>query len=198
MLMVKRLCAYEPCRRPLPVLARADARYCSTRCRVAAHRAAHAQPAIPLALRERRRWVRHVDKRPITVSGRSASSTSPRTWSSYEDAVAGTVGEGVGFVLNGDGIVCVDIDRCLEGNRVADWAAPLLKALPPTYVEISPSGRGLHVWGTARLPRGRVIGVPGGRVELYGSGRYLTVTGRRFRGAPSELAPLGEWIAALL
>jgi primase-polymerase (primpol)-like protein len=107
------------------------------------------------------------------------------------------VGDGIGFVLNGDGIVCMDLDHCLVAGRVAAWAAPVLKAVPRTYIEVSPSGEGLHVWGTGRLPRGRVIGVPGGRVELYGSGRYLTVTGQRFRGAPPLLAPLGEFIATL-
>jgi len=195
--MNRRICAYERCSAPLPVLARSDARFCSVRCRVAAHREVKAEQPIPLELRSRDRWVRHVDKRPVTVAGRSASSTSPRTWASYDDAAASTIGDGLGFVLNGDGIVCVDLDHCLVDGHVTEWAAPLLKALPATYIEVSPSGEGLHVWGTGRLPRGRVIGVPGGRVELYGAGRYLTVTGQRFRGAPSTLAPLGDFIAAL-
>src|SRR5690606_40768293 len=78
-------------------------RYCSTRCRVAAHRA---RPKLPAELTERARWVRHEDKRPITPDGRAASSTDPSTWSTYREAARSQVGDGLGFVL-GDGIACL-------------------------------------------------------------------------------------------
>jgi len=154
---------------------------------------------VPLELRSRGRWVRHVDKRPITVGGRPASTAEPSTWTTWTAATAATVGDGVGFVLAGDGIVCVDLDDCLVDGRVAPWARRLLGAVPKsTYTETSPSGHGLHVWGRANVAQGRVLRVPGGSVEVYPSGRYMTVTGRRRRGSPSRLAPIGAWIAGLV
>jgi len=109
------------------------------------------------------------------------------------------VGDGFGFVLDGDGIACVDLDHCLdERGRLEPWAAPLLERLPATYIEVSPSGRGLHIWGTGELQRGRRLMVDGGMVELYGRGRYMTVTGRRFRSAPSRLGDLSSTLASLM
>jgi primase-polymerase (primpol)-like protein len=52
--------------------------------------------------------------------------------------------------------------------------------LPETYVEFSPSGRGLHVWGFGSLNRGRRFVRDGMKVEVYGDGRYLTVTGKKY------------------
>ena len=149
-------------------------RYCSTRCRVAAHRARH---RLPRELTERARWVRHEVKRPITPDGRPASSTNPRTWSTYREAARSKVGDGLGFVL-GDGVACLDIDRCLdERGRPDARAREILARVPDAYVEISPSGRGLHVWGVAPEQPGRRYK----DYEAYSTGRYVTVTGRVYR-----------------
>lgn len=99
--------------------------------------------------------------------------------------------------MAGDGIIGIDIDGCIENGNLEPWAAAILDTVPATYIEQSPGGHGLHVFGFGRLPAGRVVTVDGGKVELYGSGRYMTVTGQRFEGAPSTLAPLGDFIAAL-
>lgn len=195
-MVTQRLC--DQCHQPLPALARTDARYCSTRCRVMAHRYQHAaDDPLPVDLRSRDRWVRHISKRPVQVDGAQASTTNPATWSSYQAASSSRAGDGLGFVLNGDGIVCLDLDHCLHGNRLEPWAAEILSDLPRTYIERSPSGHGLHVWGTAQLQGGKVVTIEGGRVELYGNGRYLTMTGRPFRNAPSRLADLSEVVASL-
>lgn len=191
----------DHCGRPLACTARSDARYCSVRCRVAAHRAAlEPEPlaAIPAALRERPRWVRHRAKVPLTCGNRPASVAAPETWCDFATASGSTVGDGLGFVLNGDGLVCIDLDDCLSGTHLALWAQRVLDTLPATYIERSPSGRGLHVWGMGSLDRGRRLTVDGGTVELYGNGRYLTVTGQRWRGAPADLAPLDSVVAQLL
>jgi hypothetical protein len=37
-----------------------------------------------------------------------------------------------------------------------------------------------------------------GDVEIYGAGRYITVTGQRFRGCGVEFANLDDWISDLL
>lgn len=153
---------------------------------------------MPAALRERDRWVRHRDKRPLTVSGSIATSTDPSTWTTWDAARTSRIGDGAGFVLNGDGVVCIDLDDCLDGGRPKPWAEQLLAQMPKTYTEVSPSGSGLHVWGTGNVVKGRIVKVGGsGRLELYGRGRYMTVTGRRFRKSPARLADLGDFIASL-
>ena len=166
---------------------RADARYCSTACRVGAHRA---QP--PEQLRRLKRWLRHDRKRPIQVSGAPASSTNPNTWTTYERAAASTRGSGLGFAL-GDGIACIDLDHCLTDGVLADWAAPIVRACRGTYIEISPSGDGLHIFGFAEVGKGRKRG----GVEVYDRGRYMTVTMRRYKRAPLVLQDLSAVVATL-
>ena len=183
------------CPNPLSPLVRSDALYCSSRCSTAAHRLRGVLPAELVALD---RWVRYSPaKVPLTVRGLAASSTKPRTWSTYEEAKASPIGAGLGFVLNGDGIVCIDIDHCLEHGRPARWAAGVLATFPNTYVETSPSGDGLHVWGTADLGfTGRRIKIPGGEVEVYSNLRYLTVTGNAITPT-RHLGDLTKAVAAL-
>ena len=183
------------CPNLLSPLARADAHYCSGRCRIAAHRLRGVLPAELVALD---RWVRYSPaKVPLTVRGRAASSTNPRTWSTHDEANASEIGAGLGFVLNGDGIVCIDIDHCIEHGRPARWASDFLATLPNTYVETSPSGDGLHIWGTADLGfTGRRIKIPGGEVEVYSNLRYLTVTGNAITPT-RHLGDLTKAVAAL-
>lgn len=177
---------------------RPQIRTCSTRCRVALHRSTSGR-GIPAELRERPRWVRYRDvarngkttRVPVRLDGRNASSTDPDTWSTY----AQVRGFGKkGFVLNGDGIVCIDLDHCLEDGKLTGRAAEIVAQLPSTYIEVSPSGTGLHVWGYADVPNGRRF--PDG-VEVYGTGRYITVTTQR-HGRGSSLADISAVVADLL
>jgi primase-polymerase (primpol)-like protein len=178
---------------------RIDAKFCSSACRLRAHRAQVRLP-FPSELLECDRWIRRsVDKVPLQVSGRNASSTAPQTWSSYAAAAASGVGAGLGFVLNGDGVVCVDLDHCLgESSVVEDWAREIVGQIPGTFVEVSPSGDGLHVWGRSSFVGGRRFAVDGGMVEVYSTARYLTMTGRKFRGSKDRLADLDGFIEFVL
>ena len=148
-------------------------RFCGTKCRVRSHRGHH----IPVELRQLPRWIRHKAKVPLTINGQAASSTNPATWSAYQAAAESPIGDGLGFVLNGDGIVCIDLDHCFDGKPNAE-AQAIIDSLPETYVELSPSGTGLHIWGYAALEKGRRFTRNGQSVEIYPNGRYLTVTGR--------------------
>jgi primase-polymerase (primpol)-like protein len=177
------------------LLARADAKFCSSKCRVYAHRAEKASP-IPVSLRERERWVRWVTvmrngkptKKPLQIEGNAASSTDSRTWSDYKSvAAAASVGDGMGFVL-GDGIGCIDLDHCLTDGVPSLAAADFLSLYPHSYVEVSPSGDGLHIWGTASEQPGRRLNLGGLSVEWYSVGRYITVTAQVFQSG--SLRPL--------
>ncbi|MFJ5103165.1 DNA primase [Streptomyces sp. NPDC088554] len=177
------------------------ARFCSTRCRVASHRAAK-KNAVPRELTTRDRWIRRSStKVPLTVAGTAASSTDLRTWSMHRDATASTAGVGLGFVLSDeDDIVCLDLDHCLNPltGRLAPWAAAIVRDAGTTYVEVSPSGDGLHIWGRATVRQGRRIRRPDGTaVEIYGTGRYIAMTGRRHGLSPSILADLSAVVTNL-
>lgn len=177
------------------------ARFCSTRCRVASHRAAKKNP-LPEELRIRDRWVRRdARKVPLTSAGMAASSTNPRTWSTYTEASSSTAGVGLGFVLSDvDDVVCLDLDHCLNPltGQLAPWAAAVLRDAGATYVEVSPSGDGLHIWGRADVRHGRKIRRPDGTaVEIYGTGRYIAMTGRRHGSCPSILADLSAVVSKL-
>lgn len=187
------------CCSSLSPLVQSSAKFCGDRCRQRAHRAQVRLP-FPPELVELSRWIRRsVDKIPLQVSGRNASSTASKTWSSYAAAEASSVGAGLGFVLNGDGIVCVDLDHCLDGSSVvAGWAQQIVDQVPDTFVEVSPSGDGLHVWGRSSFAGGRRFTVDGGGVEIYSTARYLTMTGRKFRGSKDRLADLDGFIDFLL
>lgn len=198
--MANRVCEREGCGAGLPAAGRGPVpRFCSTRCRVAAHRARRAQTALPAELTERRRWVRRDEsKAPRRTDGGYAKVSEPQTWTTHRDAAASSVGVGLGYVLAaGDGVVCVDLDHCVEDGNVAAWARELLDRCPATFVEVSASGTGLHIWGRGEVARGRRIRRDGAAVEVYGQGRYIAVTGERFEGCPVKLADLSEVVASL-
>ena len=193
----ERLCAR--CGGDMPITARTDARTCSTRCRVAAHREAKKR-VFPVELTTRDRWVRRsTTKAPLTTVGTPASSTNPRSWSTYRNAAESVAGVGLGFVLNGDGIACLDLDHALAADgSPKPWAAEILRQAGDTYTEVSPSGDGLHVFGYADVRQGRRIRREGGyAVEVYGDGRYIAMTGQRFQGAPSTLADISALVGQL-
>ena len=89
-------------------------------------------------------------------TGNQASSTSPKTWSTFAAALAafGRGGyDGLGFCILGTGYVGVDLDSPFdaEGNLEA-WAGKVLKKLN-TYCERSPN-QGIHALAKVTLPAG--------------------------------------------
>lgn len=176
---------------------RADAKFCSTRCRVANARKKKREAGLfPAEMTSKARFLRWklVDRRgkatkvPLTVDGRAGSSTDASTWVSFTAAEASTAGVGVGFVL-GDGIGCIDLDNAIVNGAVEPWAQVVLDDNQNTFVEVSQSGTGLHVFGLLAEAPGRMIR-DGRNIEWYSVGRYIALTGKRFAAAPSRLAPL--------
>jgi hypothetical protein len=115
---------------------------------------------------------------------RRASSTDASTWSDYTTAVSvlSTRGySGVGFMF-APPYVGIDLDRCRDLNTgvVEPWAAAIVNELN-SYVEVSPSGTGLHSIINGSIPSG---GNRRGRIEMYSGGRYFTVTGDHLAGTP--------------
>jgi hypothetical protein len=124
---------------------------------------------------------------------RRASVTNPRSWGTYLQtlAFARAAGmDGIGLVLTPElGLTLVDLDDCFDDNgNLLPWAVPIVAMFAGSYMEYSPSGRGLHiyVWGTVDS-----LKTPG--IELYSHSRYTTITGNVY-GDPK---PVAEAQAAL-
>jgi putative DNA primase/helicase len=101
----------------------------------------------------------------------------PNTWSSFDyvQEVAIRTELGVGFVLTAeDPYTCIDLDHCVaEGGEVSDATRSILSLLSG-YVELSPSGSGLHIWIKSDVPiNRRTVGI-----EIYSSQRWISMTGR--------------------
>lgn len=165
---------------------------------------------IPQALRARNQWVvwryevRKAGEKPTKVPyqaqwpQRKASSKAPHTWASVDQAIAAMAKhgfDGIGYVFSEDDpFVGFDLDDVLgDDGTLADWARPWLRELT-TYVEISPSGRGVKGIAIGKLPGS---GINAGSVELYDQGRYFAITARRYDSAPAEPQPLNGQIDRL-
>jgi len=152
--------------------------------------------AIPRALRSADQWVvwkyetRDGKRTKVPYNphdGRNASSTDPETWSTFADALLyhrdNDWTDGVGLVVtSADDFVGIDLDHCRDDQtgKIEPWARAIVDALD-SYTEITPSNEGLRIFVRGRLPEG---GRKRGNVEMYESGRYLTVTGRHLDDTP--------------
>jgi hypothetical protein len=163
---------------------------------------------VPEVLKALPRWVvwRYVDevdketgevefnKPPVNArTGNLASSTNPKTWSTFaeaHDAYQRGGLDGIGFVLHrkeGEtgGPVGIDLDHCRDPQTgaIEPWAMEIVAALN-TYTEVSPSGEGLRLFVFGNLPP---EGRKKGNYENYQSGRYVTITGNRLNGTPPTI-----------
>ena len=153
---------------------------------------------IPQDLRDAVNWVcwqfKKVDgkikKVPTDQAGKAIDFTNPEKFLAFNDALAAFRNnsnlDGIGFAMTPkDGLCCIDLDHCFdEGGRLLTQAWMILKDIGPTYVERSPSGQGLHIWTKASVIDGRRFKTPdGAEVEIYGEGRYMTITGNRYECA---------------
>ena len=90
-----------------------------------------------------------------TQPERHASVTDPATWAEYSTALA-TVqagrGDGLSFIqTKNDPFGSIDLDHCRDAvtGSVEWWAQLMLEQALRSYAEITPSGNGLRIWGTA-------------------------------------------------
>jgi hypothetical protein len=121
-----------------------------------------------------------VSKQPFTPGTLAPADVSdPETWGAFAEAVAAVVAgdaKGVGFVFAPtDPYFGIDLDKCVDSRtRALTSAAEEIVRRFGTYVEVSPSGTGLHLIGRGVLPSG---GKRRGGIEVYDRGRYFTITG---------------------
>lgn len=145
---------------------------------------------IPTSIKERAQWVVwkytwDADKtkwtKPPYQANRpqaKASSTNPRTWATFNEAMAAyQTGEcdGVGYVLNGNE-VGIDLDNVRDpaNGTIEPWAIAIAKAIA-SYSEVSPSGTGIKIIAKGALRAGRKFTHID--AEMYSRERYFALTG---------------------
>jgi putative DNA primase/helicase len=160
--------------------------------------------AIPEEMKQECRWMAFVlvakTKKDGTIEytkeprqgarpSRKASSTNPATWCDFETALAAVEAgnaDGLGFAL-GDGWAGVDIDDAVVDRQLHPKARELL-SLFESYAELSVSGTGAHVLVRGEVPAGK----RSGNIEVYGRGRYFTVSGHVLPFGPGTVEPRQE------
>ncbi len=144
---------------------------------------------IPEQLTERPQWVcwrleereDEWTKVPYSaISFERASSTDLLTWATFDEALtAYTVGgfDGIGFMFcSADPFCGIDLDDCRdpETGTVEEWAQKLINSVQEGYVEVSPSGTGVHIILEGVVRGGAVKKRP---IEMYSQTRFFTMTG---------------------
>ena len=165
---------------------------------------------IPAKLTNARQWVawryerRKGQEKPKKVpydptaatEVRKASATNKRSWGTLPQAwgyCQDSKMDGIGFVFAPGGFIFgIDVDNCVnKDGTLSESAQSILTLFPETYVEYSPSGEGIHIWGlcdiTIKGRNRRDIGV-----EVYTQGRFFTVTGRPVFPGRGELTDCSD------
>lgn len=155
--------------------------------------------AIPKDLREHTHWVvwdyemrdGEPTKNPYNPrTGKKAKVNDSRTWGTLPEALeAFEIGDwgGLGFVFSsGDPYCGIDLDNCLVDGEIEPWAQEIIASFQTKYVEISPSGTGVHLITLGDVDKGRSrwidVIVDGEivkrKVEIYSTRRFFTMSGR--------------------
>jgi len=152
---------------------------------------------IPEKLTERPQWVSwryeeragKLTKVPYTPAGWRPSATDLLDWTTCAAALATYERghyDGIGFAFSSaDRFVGIDLDDCRdpESGEIAPRAQKIIDRVQEGHIEVSPSGRGIHVIveGTARgggmRKKVRVHEEVVGEIEMYSRERFFTITG---------------------
>jgi hypothetical protein len=155
------------------------------------------------------------NKPPMQHHGYNGSSTAPAAWT-YLDTAYSALGkkatytdfkgikhdvalDGVGFVVTkDDNITGVDLDDCIDSGEIHPAALQAVVTLN-SYTEISPSGKGLRILVKNDTP------LPWSKntdseidIEVYETGRFLTVTGQHLEGTPLTIEQRDEALATFM
>lgn len=122
-------------------------------------------------------------KVPYAITGKLASSTDEKTWSTYDEAQKFLKGyDGLGIVFTpAQTLLGIDIDHVVENGKILKEFLYIKKFIDEanTYTEISPSKTGVHLFFNLTEPL-KLIANRHTPFEAYTSGRYFTVTGKSF------------------
>ena len=129
-----------------------------------------------------------VKKVPVhQITRRAHDAHDPAIWMPATDAnaIAAVWGKpyGVGFTFTAeDPFFFIDIDNCaVTGGQWSPFATEMCAIFPGAAVEVSQSGRGIHIIGTGRAPAPRRIKA-GDLFDLYTERRFVALSGRPVYG----------------
>lgn len=143
-----------------------------------------------------------ITKVPYFSKSKKASSTNQDTWRTYDDVEMSVDngsnrfnGIGLFFPLD-EKLLGIDLDGCLENGIIKHEKKSFIESFvkkADTYVEISPSGNGLHLFLKLTEPLHLEVNkepksflkTNRKSFEVYTSGRYFTVTNKPFGEATS-------------
>lgn len=90
--------------------------------------------------------------------------------------------DGIGIRVDGK-IIAIDLDHCIEEGKICSWAEEIVSHFQDTYIEISPSGKGLRIILLApdnySYDKDKYY-IKKNNVEVYVAGatnRFVTLTG---------------------
>lgn len=114
-----------------------------------------------------------------------ASSTNKDTWTTF-DNVSRVYADnmdtysGIGFVFSLDSrLIFIDIDHCINDGILDERASDILEAFHHnTFVEVSQSGTGLHLFVIGQIPKS--FKNPHNGVEMYPEKRFVAMTGNAY------------------
>lgn len=139
-------------------------------------------------------------KCPIDIiTHRATDGQNPENWMGFDNAlcISKTIpGSGVGFVFTSeDPFFFIDIDGCIDekGNK-SDIAQQLLDVFNGAAMEVSQSGRGLHIFGCGNAPK-HTNKNSQYHIEFYTEKRFVALTGYSARGDSSQnFTPQLQWL----
>jgi hypothetical protein len=114
-----------------------------------------------------------------------------QTWGAWEDVFPRY--DRVGFVLTwSDPFTFLDVDNGVTAGAIKPWAQQIVDRFP-SYWEYSPSGTGLKGLIVGQPPlrgtgtRNRIIPAGDGKVEIFFSGKFTTLTGHQVASTSSAI-----------
>lgn len=93
--------------------------------------------------------------------------------------------DGLGFHFDNTPFTGIDIDHCIDEAGLYSEMAVCVISDAWSYTELSPSGRGIHIYVKGQLPASMKNSKIG--LEMYSQGRYFTVTGNKIPSSPDEI-----------
>jgi hypothetical protein len=124
-----------------------------------------------------------------TQPERHASTKDPSTWTDYSTALAAVqagYADGISYILTeADPFAAIDLDHCrnVSTNSIDVWAQNFLDVGRHSYSEVTPSGGGCRIWGSASgdsLHKKFTLQIDGKEIaaELFRrTNKALTITG---------------------
>ena len=121
-----------------------------------------------------------------------ASSTNPRTWGTFDQAIKKLESRpdyynGISLIISQEyGLVFIDIDHCVDEDGVLDeTASDIVGSFGEQFMEFSQSGTGIHIITRGTIPKNFKNSQNG--VEMYSDKRFCALTGNvLFKGEPTE------------